>query len=136
MNKILAMSLILVSMPSFAEELKSFRDIYDRVSHGKNIKLVINFDACDPKPTIGNIFVYTKPSAVMLRQNYLRFSNSSITTNNPAYPEKAILESVTYKLTNADKLYVVVKSIALPEYTIVSQSSSVCTLDTAVKIYN
>ncbi|MFT4059459.1 MAG: VirK family protein [Legionella sp.] len=136
MNKMLAMLLILVSVPSFAKELQSFSDIYNSVSSGKNIKLVINFDACDPKPPVGNILVYTKPTAVMLRQNYLQFSNSPITTNNPAYPEKPILENVTYRLTNDDKLHVVVKLITLPDYIVASQSSSVCLLNTAIKVYN
>lgn len=136
MNKMLALLLILVSVESSAKELQSFSDIYDSVISGKNIKLVINFDACDPKPTFGKISVYIKPTAVMLHQSYLQFSNSPLTTNNPAYPEKPILENVTYKLTNADMLHVVVKSITLPDYIVVSQSSAVCSLNTAVKVYN
>jgi hypothetical protein len=136
MKKRLALLLIVASVPSYAKELPSFSDIYDNISSGKNIKLVINFDACEPKLPVGSIFVDTKPTAVMLRQNYLQFSNSPLTTNNPAYPEKPILENVTYKLTNDDKLHVVVKFITLPDYTIVSQSSSVCALNTAVKVYN
>ena len=136
MNKILAMLLILVSVQPFAKELQSFSDVYNSVSSGENIKLIINFDACDPKPPVGNIFVSTKPTAVMLRQSYLQFSNSPITTNNPAYPERPILENVTYKLTNADKLQVVIKLITLPDYIVVNQSSLVCPLNTAVKVYN
>jgi hypothetical protein len=136
MNKMLTMLLILVSVQSFSKELQSFSNIYDSVISGKNIKLVINFDACDPKPSVSNIFVYTKPTAMMLRQSYLQFSNSPVTTNNPAYPEKPILENVTYKLTNAGKLHVIVKLITLPDYIVVSQSSSVCPLNSAVKVYN
>jgi hypothetical protein len=128
--------LILISVQSFSKELQSFSDVYDSLSSGKNIKLVINFDACDPKLPVGNIFVYTKPTAVMLRQSYLQFSDSPITTNNPSYPEKPILENVTYKLTNADTLHVVVKFITLPDYIIVNQLNSVCPLNTAVKVYN
>ena len=132
----MAVLLALTSAQSIAKELHSFRDVYDSLSKGKNIKLVINFDECDPKPPVTNILVYTKPTAVMLRQNYLQFSNSPITTNNPMYPGKAILENSTYKLTNDDKLNVVVKTITLPDYIVMNQLTSICPLNTAVKIYN
>jgi hypothetical protein len=136
MSKMLAMLLIFSSTQLFANELHSFSDIYESLSNGNNIKLVINFDACDPRPPVNSVLVYTKPSTVLLRQSYLQFSNSPMTTNNPAYPEKPILENVTYKLTNADMLHVIVKLITLPDYNIVSKSSSVCALNTAVKVFN
>jgi hypothetical protein len=136
MKKTWIVLLMLVSVQSFASELRSFNDIYDSVSQGKNIKFVINFDACDPKPSVDNIMVYTKPTAVMLRQNYLQFSNSPITTTNPAYLGKPILENTTYKLTNDGTLRVVVKWMTLPEYVLVNQSNSNCPLNTAVKVYN
>lgn len=136
MNKMLVMLLIVLSVPSFAKELPSFNAIYDSISHGKPIQLVIHFDACDPKPPIDNIVVYTQPTAVMLRQHYLQFSNSPMTTNHPAYPDKPILENVTYRLTNADTLHVMVKLITLPDYQVVSQSNSICPLRMAVKVYN
>lgn len=136
MNKMLAILVILVSSQSSAKELQSFSEMYDSVSSGKNIKLVINFDACEPKSSGSNILVYTTPKAMMIRPSYLQFANSPITTNNPAYPEKPIIENVTYKLTNADKLHVVIKLITLPDYKVINHSSSVCPLHTAVKVYN
>ena len=136
MSKKLAILLIFVSAQSFATTLNSFNEIYQNVSNGKNIKLVINFDACDPKPSVSNVQVYLKPTAIMLRESYLQFSNSPLTTNNPAYPNKPILENVTYKLMDDNQLYVTVKSISLPDYTVINQSSSACALNTAVRVYN
>lgn len=136
MKKLLITLLMLLPIQSFAKELQSFREIYDSISNGKNIKLVIDFDACDPKPPVTHIQVFTKPAAVMLRQSYLQFANSPITRNDPAYPKKPVMRNVTYKLTNDGKLNIMTTLMTLPDYTVVKETSSVCPLNLAVKVYN
>ena len=136
LKKLIVLLLLLPFTSTYAKELTSFNAIYDSLSNGRNIKLVIHFDACDPKPPVSNVAVYTTPRAVMLRKNYVTFSNSPLTTNNPAYPNKPILENITYKITNDENLKVVMKTFTLPDYNLVNETSMNCPLKTAVRVYN
>jgi hypothetical protein len=136
MKKILPLLFCLGLEPTYAQELNSFQEIYDSVKNGNNISFVINLEACEMKTPVTNFVASISPQAVLLRQNYVVFSNSPITTNNPAFPGRPIMENVTYKLTNADNLNIAVKYFSLPDYTIVGDMSAVCPLKTAVKIYS
>ena len=122
--------------PTFAGELKSFNEIYNSIQAGNNIRMIINFDLCSPIPPIANIHVYTAPTAIMMRKNYLQFSNSPLTTNNPHFPKKPVLENSTYKMTDNNEVNIVTRVITLPDYAVVNEVNSVCQLGTAVKIFN
>lgn len=121
---------------AYANELKSFSEIYNSIQAGKNIRMIINFDSCSPKLPIANINVYTAPTAILMRKNYLQFANSPLTTNNPKFPQKPVLENVTYKITDNNEVSIITKVIMLPDYTIANETSSICTLGTAVKVFN
>jgi len=136
LRKLLAIMFACSITSLHANELKSFGEIYNSLRDGKNISMIINFDNCNPKPPVANIVVYTTPTAVMLRKTYLQFSNSPLTTNNPSFPQKPVLENVTYKINNTDNVDIVVRIITLPDYTIVKETNSACPLNTAIRVFN
>ena len=137
MKKILSiLTLGMLTSCAYADELKSFHEIYNSLQAGKNIKLLINFDHCTPTPPVSNIQVYTTPTAVMMRKNYLQFSNTPLTTNNPMFPKTPILENCTYKITDNNQITITTRVIKLPDYAVMNETTSVCSLGTSVKVYN
>jgi len=136
MKKILLMLLICGMNSIYAHELKSFGDIYKSIQAGKNIRMIINFDNCSPKPPVANILVYTAPTAIMVRKNYLQFSNSPLTTNNPHYLKIPVLENCTYKISENNEVNIVTRVITLPAYAINEEMSSICKLGVAVRVFN
>lgn len=133
MKRWLFMVLLFVLDPVYAEELKSFQEIYDSVKQGKNIKFVINFENCIMKSPISNLTIFISPRAIMLRQNYLKFSHSPMTLNNPNFPDQPIIENVSYKLTS-ESLNMTIKFLSLPNYTVVGETNAVCPLNKSVKV--
>lgn len=135
MNKLLS-GLVLATLISSANagELKTFPEVYNSLQAGKNIKLVLNFAQCNPP--ISDIQVFTKPTAVMMRKTYLQFANTPLTTNNPMFPNKPVLENCTYKLTDEDKITITTRIIKLPDYSVLDEHVSTCGLGSGVRIYN
>ncbi len=136
MKKLLCILLAGAMSATYAIELKSFNEIYNSIQAGKNIRMVINFDHCSPIPPIANIHVYTAPTAIMMRKNYLQFANSPLTTNNPQFPKIPVLENCTYKIADNNEVNIVTRVITLPDYAIANEVSSVCQLGKAVKVFN
>lgn len=136
MKKIFTILFLLLSTHSYADELRTFNDIYTSLINGKNIKLVIYAYACSPTPITRDMIIYTTPQAVILHQNYLQFSNSPMTTNNPDKPDQPVLENVTYKINDKDQVLIELKIISLPDYQILKKQSSVCALNTAASVFN
>jgi len=136
MKKLLGILCVFCITPVFAHQLKSFTEIYKSIKSGHNIRMVIDFDECVPRPKIANVIVYTAPTAVMMRKEYLQFANSPLTTNNPQFPKKPVLENCTYKITDNNEVNVMIRLIALPDYSVVSESNLTCSLGGAVKVFN
>ena len=136
MKKLLLILLASSVTSVYASELKSFDEIYNSLQEGNNIRMVINFDKCSPPPHVDNMLIYTTPTAVMMRKDYLQFANSPLTTNNPDYPKQPILQNVTYKMTNANEMTIVTRMFKLPDYNLVYEANSVCELGTGVRIFN
>jgi len=135
MKKLTAVLACTLLVPAYAQELKSFHDVYQNLHHGHPIKVVVDFDACDPTPGIENTVAVTSVKKALLRPEYLRFTDSFISANNAKYADKTVLENVSYKLSNDNKLQVTVKYLNLPDYAVLDAYSTVCPLETAVKVY-
>ena len=120
----------------YAEKLKSFNEIYNSLQNGKNIRLLINLDSCLPKPEFPNIVIYTTPAAIIIQKDHLQFANSHLTTNNPEFQKKLIIENVTYRITNNDEVNITTRIISLPDYALAKESTLTCSLKTAVKVFN
>jgi hypothetical protein len=119
-----------------AGELKSFDEILHNVEKGKKIRAVINFDECSPTPPVANIRIFTAPVAIMMRKDYLQFSNSPLTTNNPKFSGEAVIENCTYKIMNTNEVKIVSRTLKLPDYKVVSEMTSVCPLSSGIKFFN
>lgn len=135
MKKIVAILLLCNMGLASAAELNSFNEISNSVQQGKNIKLVIHFDLCSPKPAMTDMVVYTTPTAIMIFKDHLQFANSPLTTNDPTLPGKPILQNYTYKIDN-NEVNIDMKTIRLPDYVVASEKTIVCPLGAAVKIFN
>lgn len=122
--------------PAHAGVLRSFNEIYKSIQSGNNIRMVINFDNCKPKPPISNLSIFTEAHSVLLRNSYLQFANSPLTTNNPGYPGKPVLENCTYRISDNNELSIVTRIITLPTYSVVAEITSICPLDSAVTVFN
>ncbi|PJD91491.1 MAG: hypothetical protein CK424_06695 [Legionella sp.] len=127
---------LLFLMPAHGRELTTFTEIYNSISHGLPVKLFINFKGCEPKLAMPDQIVYTEAQTVTLHKHDLLFSNSPLTMNHPDYPNQAILEHVTYKITHTNELNVAMKLISLPNYTVLGETNTVCPLSTATKVFN
>lgn len=123
-------------IPAYARELTSFTEIYNSISHGFPIKLLINFNGCEPKLSMTDTVVYTQTQTIALRKHDLQFSNSPLSMSHPDYMNQPVLEHVVYKITRNNELNVAVKVLSLPNYAVLSEAATVCPLNTAVKIFN
>ncbi|MCR9191833.1 MAG: VirK family protein [Gammaproteobacteria bacterium] len=136
MKKLTAILACTFLVPAYAQELKSFPEIYQSLRHGHPIKVVVDSDACDPMPGIEHIVAVTTVKKALLRPEYLRFTDSFISANNAKYADKTVLENVSYKLSNDNQLQVTIKYLNLPDYAVLDSYNTVCPLETAVKVYS
>ncbi|MCH9756337.1 MAG: hypothetical protein K0U37_03990 [Gammaproteobacteria bacterium] len=136
MKNILFGLLLMSCSEVYAEQLMHFDDIRTSILNGNNIRLVIDFSACSPR--IDDLVIYTTPHDIALRKDHLEFADVPYITDVSNETSAAVdFESVTYKLTNTNELQFQFKSIALTGQNVsVNESSAVCPLDTAVKVFN
>ncbi len=136
MKKIIS-SLLLIGCSSIhAEQLMSFENIRNSILDGHNIKLVIDFNACTP--SINDLVIYTAPHDIALHKDHLEFADVPYITDAALETGASVdFENVTYRLTNADELHFQFKSIMMSGgHVAVHESSAVCPLSTAVKVFN
>ncbi len=119
----------------YSKELNSFQEIYDSVEEGNKIKFIIHLDACVMKTPVSTLTAFISPRAILLRQTYLTFSHSPMTTRNPNFMDQPIIENVTYKLTH-ESLHMTIKFLSLPNYNVVGETRAVCPLSKAVRVFS
>lgn len=136
MKNILLGLLLVCFSKAYAGELNTFNDIRNTILNGNNIKLTIDFNACTPK--INDLVIYTVPHDIALHKTYLEFADIPYITDISAHEHTGVdIENVTYKLTDADELHFQFKSIMLTGgQTTVHESDAVCSLHTAVRVFN
>lgn len=119
-----------------AEQLTNFEQIRSSILEGQNIKLVIDFSACTPN--INDLVIYTAPHDIALHKDYLEFADVPYITDASLETGANVdFENVTYRLTNTDELHFQFKSIMMNgRHVAVHESSAVCSLTTAVRVFN
>jgi len=136
MKNILLGLLLICCSPIYAEQLTTFNDIRESILNGNNIKLVIDLNECIPR--VNDLIIYTVPHDIALHKDHLEFADVPYITDasNPS-GSSVDFESVTYKLTDTGELQFQFKSIMLNGTDVsVHESTAVCPLTTAVKIFN
>lgn len=124
-----------LSTYSYATELTSYNEIFQKVSQGQEIRLIINLEACNLKH-MADMLVSTIPQSMMIRSKYIQFSNSPMTTNHPGFVGKPVLENVTYRLRNSGDLDITMRSFALPDYAFIDESKVTCAQKSGFRVFS
>ena len=132
--KSLLLSLVF-AVPLCGKELSTFKEVCSHLKNGEDIRLVIDFDDCPIQSARAILCVYTEAHAVMLRPNYLQFSNSPLTTNHPLYPKTPVLENATYKISDSGEVSITMRLITLPDYQVINEWVVLRRLGASARVY-
>lgn len=131
MKKMLIICSMSLISSGFTKQLECYQEIEKAIKSGDSIIVVTDFSKCStPMPVYGQ-FV---PSAIMLANNSIIFSDNHFTTNNPQSKGKPANEYVTYNIHN-NNVEIDTQLISLPDYNIQYFGTNTCLLNQAVKLY-
>ncbi len=117
-----------MSLLAHGKELTAYSEIASALTNGNPIRMVVQFGESFPT-------FFTEANAVMLRSAYLQFANTHLTTNHPGFEKMAVLENVTYRITDEGEVRITTRILGLPEYQILKEHTLDCRLGEAAKIF-
>lgn len=116
--------------------LTDFNEVKNSIKSGEQLVVVTDLAKCGfPQNLTGRMVMN---DVIINNDEYLTFSLSHLTANNPAYPGKAIIENLHYRLFNDGTFEVTIKYIdpdtseVIYEY----EGDIICRINEGVKIFS
>jgi len=138
MKKLFLITALFISTHTFADELPNYDAIKTAVLSGKTIHITVNFAKCQtPKQSqnLTNVGIFT-PNEIMLLSDEMATSFNHFTMNNPAFPNRAVNEFATYRITSDNTLNLTYQLIDPQNYTILGDKMEVqCALGKGAKVF-
>lgn len=117
---------------AYGKELHSFDEISKALMNGHRITMVVQIQ---PSKEAHSLSFFIEPNAVMMRPTYIQFADTHFTTNHPGLEKTALLENVTYKISEDGEVRITTRIITLPEHQLKGEHQITCTLGDSAKIY-
>lgn len=97
MTKIILAALIGgLAANAHAIELKSLDAIKMHANRGEYISTILEMQKCSLNAPMN---AYHHPLTIAIAKDHIAFSDNHLTTNHPGYPGRAVLENVTYRIS-------------------------------------
>ena len=137
MQKIILSVLVLLSFTIQANELPTFTDIAEAVSHGKQLTFMMNVKKCTSEKSLGKVVGSVTPNAVMLiDNNRITASDRHFTLlDNPDTLANPGFEYSKYNITADGKVSVKITLMNATNYEQLSSFQMSCALGEGFKVF-
>ncbi|WED43504.1 VirK family protein [Legionella cardiaca] len=137
MKKYFTTILAILSLNSYAEELKSFSAVAKAVTTGKLLTFVWTAKACTSDSKLPDVITAVKPNAIMLIANQrITASDRHFTMNDPALPDTPAFIYSKFNLRADGQAMLTMTLMQAKDYSSVKSYQIQCTLGSGLTIFD